>query len=243
MLLKACLNGTRQPGEHPELPLSAEDLARDAQDAIAAGAGTLHVHPRDDGTETLAAHAVGEALIAIRATCPGTPVGVSTGAWIEPDIGRRVAVIRSWDVRPDFASVNFAEAGASDVCAALDEIGVGMEAGIWSPSDARLLLARGLADRCLRVMIELVLEQTTDDALATAQAIERVLDDANIWAPLLLHGEEATAWPMLDYALTRRYDIRIGLEDTLILPDGRRARDNAQLVTVAKARARAANRE
>jgi uncharacterized protein (DUF849 family) len=243
MLLKACLNGTRQPGEHPALPLSAEDLARDAQDAIAAGAGALHVHPRDDGTETLAAHAVGAALIAIRAACPGTPVGVSTGAWILPDIARRVAIIRSWDVRPDFASVNFSEAGAVDVCAALLDLGVGVEAGIWSPGDARLLLASGLADRCVRVLIELVREQTADDALATAQAIERVLDDANIRAPRLLHGEEATAWPMLDYALPRGYDIRIGLEDTLILPDGRRARDNAQLVTAAKARARAATRE
>jgi uncharacterized protein (DUF849 family) len=36
-------------------------------------------------------------------------------------------------------------------------------------------------------------------------------------------------------ALRRGYDARIGLEDTLELPDGRLARDNAQMVAVALA--------
>lgn len=240
MLLKACLNGGRRPGAHPALPLSAADLARDGQRSVAAGAGALHVHPRGaDGIETLNAGAVGAALMAVRAACPGTPVGVSTGAWIEPDIARRIALIRGWNVRPDFASVNFSEPGAVEVCAALLETGIGVEAGIWSPDDARVLIGRGLADRSRRVLIELVRERTADDALVTAQAIERVLDGANVRVPRLLHGEEATTWPMLDYALARGYDIRIGLEDTLSLPDGTRARDNAALVAVAVARERA----
>ena len=48
-----------------------------------------------------------------------------------------------------------------------------------------------------------------------------------------LHGTEATVWPMMDEAITRGYDVRIGLEDTLVMPDGRIARDNAELVTEA----------
>jgi uncharacterized protein (DUF849 family) len=44
---------------------------------------------------------------------------------------------------------------------------------------------------------------------------------------------------MLDAALARGYDVRVGLEDTLVLPDGSIARDNAQLVAEALRRTRA----
>jgi len=71
------------------------------------------------------------------------------------------------------------------------------------------------------------------EALATAQSIEQVLEDAGVTTPRLLHGKDATAWPMLEYAFSRGYATRIGLEDTLMLPDGRIARDNAELVQAA----------
>ncbi len=37
-MLKACLNGNRQPGSHPELPVSPDELARDAVRVVNAGA-------------------------------------------------------------------------------------------------------------------------------------------------------------------------------------------------------------
>lgn len=52
-------------------------------------------------------------------------------------------------------------------------------------------------------------------------------------APILLHGESAGAWPVLNLALREGLDTRIGLEDTPHLPDGRVADDNAELVTEA----------
>ena len=42
---------------------------------------------------------------------------------------------------------------------------------------------------------------------------------------------------MLEAAITAGHDIRVGLEDTLVLPDGNRARDNAELVAAAAAMA------
>ena len=50
------------------------------------------------------------------------------------------------------------------------------------------------------------------------------------------------AWPLLEIALRRGYDVRIGLEDTLYLPDGHLAADNAQLVAAAHERAAQAGR-
>ena len=51
--------------------------------------------------------------------------------------------------------------------------------------------------------------------------------------PVLLHGEGASAWPALRLAVELGLDTRIGLEDTLVLPDGRVASGNAELVDVA----------
>ena len=96
MLIKACLNGNRKAGEHPALPLSPEEFARDARRVVDAGAGALHLHPRrSDGSETLEASDVEAAIEAVRTACPNVPIGVSTGAWIEPDAERRVKLIRA----------------------------------------------------------------------------------------------------------------------------------------------------
>jgi uncharacterized protein (DUF849 family) len=238
-LLKACLNGNRKPGEHPALPLSPQDVGHDARRAVEAGAGALHVHPRmPDGSETLDANVVGTVVEAVRLTCPGVPVGVSTGAWIEPDLERRKESIGTWGslpagCRPDFASVNFSELGATEVCVALLDAGVGVEAGLWSAEDACLLLEADMAGHCTRVLIELVRERAAEEARLTAQEIETALDKAGAETPRLLHGEGAVAWPMFKYALKQGYDARIGFEDTLVLPGGAIARDNAQLVKAA----------
>jgi uncharacterized protein (DUF849 family) len=118
LLLKACLNGNRPPGAHPALPLTAPELAADAGAAMGAGADAVHVHPRDtDGSETLSAVVVDTAVATIRAQAPGIAIGVSTGAWIVPDLAARVAAVSAWR-EPDFASVNLSEAGHGEVMAA-----------------------------------------------------------------------------------------------------------------------------
>jgi uncharacterized protein (DUF849 family) len=237
MLIKACLNGSRARGAHPALPLTPEELAREARSAVEASAGALHIHPyRADGAQSLEAGDVAAAVAAIRAACPGVPVGVTTIALAAPDPARRLALVRSWTRLPDFASVNFAEAGAADLCTALLDMGVGVEPGLATAADAQLLIDSALADRYLRLLLEPE-EQDLDAALATVVAIEAALDAGGVQTPRLLHGIEATAWPLLDVALDRGYDLRIGLEDTLLLPDGQPAAGNAQLVVAARERA------
>ena len=46
MLLKAAINGRRLLSEHPAIPISPEQQAKQAAIAVAAGAGAIHVHPR-----------------------------------------------------------------------------------------------------------------------------------------------------------------------------------------------------
>jgi uncharacterized protein (DUF849 family) len=230
-VLTACLNGGVTRSEHAAVPITAAELAADAVKVAAAGAAAVHVHPRGgDGRESLDAAAVGEAVAAIRSACPGLPVGVSTGAWIEPDPAQRVAAIGAWSPRhlPDFASVNVHEDGAARVARALHDRGIGVEAGIWTP--AAVDAYRTWDVPTLRILVE-VMEDDPTEARANADAIIRRLEGEP--PPILLHAEGPAAWPILRHAIRYNMDIRIGLEDTRTLPDGAPAPDNATLVAAA----------
>src|SRR5262245_13566086 len=97
MLIKACLNGSRAPGDHPALPIMPAELARAARGAVDSGAGALHIHPRrHDGEQSLEHADLSAAVAAVRAACPGAPVGVTTIALAEPDVALRFALVRSW---------------------------------------------------------------------------------------------------------------------------------------------------
>lgn len=232
-MLKACLNGSREAGEHPALPLTPDELARDAEAVVAARAGALHVHPRRaDGSQSLAAEDIANSLSAIRARCPGIPIGVSTGIWIEPDVTLRLQRVQEWTILPDFASVNFSEPGAAELCQVLAARGVGIEAGLATVADVELLHKLGLADQCLRILIEPT-ENAIEAVLANTTAMIAALDEAHVQKPRLLHGMNAVAWDVLQVALSLGYDTRIGLEDTLTLPDGQQTQGNAELVSLA----------
>lgn len=236
MLLQAAINGARAPTEHPALPLRPDQLAADAKACVAAGAAAVHFHVRDeDGRESLAAPAVSRAVTAVRAGCRRTPVGISTGAWIEPDPDRRLALVRRWQALPDFASVNFHEPGAAEIAEELLELGVGVEAGLAGVAAAESLLRSGLEDRCLRVLLE-PQEAELPAALETVAAMERTLGGTGTVdrPPRLLHGVDATAWPLLEESARKGYDLRIGLEDTLRLPGGEIAKDNVELIGAAR---------
>jgi uncharacterized protein (DUF849 family) len=116
VFIKAAINGTRNRAEHPAIPLTPAQQASEAAAAIEAGAGAVHVHVRgSDGQESLEPEDVASALQAIRSACPDISVGISTGAWIVPDIRHRLSLISAWDVLPSFASVNVHEEGALQV--------------------------------------------------------------------------------------------------------------------------------
>jgi len=231
-LLKACLNGDRPRGAHPALPLTPDDLARDATAVVKAGAQALHVHPRDpSGKQTLAKVQHAAAIAALRAAVPKMPIGVTTIAQVEPDPKRRVALVRKWTEKPDFASVNWSEDGAAALATALVEMEIGIEAGIWTVDDARRFVDFGFAPHCLRALVEPV-EQSTAAALATAARIVEILHPTGL--PLVVHGHAGTTWAVLRWAVAHGHGIRIGLEDTLTLEGGKPAKDNADLVVAAK---------
>ncbi len=243
-MIQVCLNGPRGAADGAAVPLSPQALADAAAEAVAAGAVDIHVHPKTPcGHDSLSPRVLAPVLDAIRARVP-VPVGVTTGAWAEPDPVARVERIRSWTVLPDHASVNWHEPGAEEVAAALIERGVGVEAGIWSGTDGAARFARSpLGPRVLRVLAE-VTDTSPETAEETARALLAELGAALPHSrlrsggryprrPVLLHGEDGGAWPVLRLAGRLGLATRIGLEDTLVLPNGEPAESNAQLVAAA----------
>jgi uncharacterized protein (DUF849 family) len=228
MIVQACLNGARSRDFHPQLPSTAEEIARHGAACVGAGAAELHVHARaPDGRESLLA--VDATMLAVRKACPGTLIGVSTGAWIEKDEQRTRDCILGWNELPDYASVNLSEPDAPAIMDLLRQRDVGIEAGLASVADAERFV--GLKDhrRVLRVLIEIE-EQDLGIARQVADEIAMVLNRAGVRRPILLHGVDATVWQFVELARQRRWSTRVGLEDGKYLPDRTTAADNAALV-------------
>jgi len=230
ILLQAALNGNR---DHPTVPRTPQQLARDARVVVEAGAHSLHLHAYDEhGRETLAATHCAAALRAVRAVCPGVPLSLTTSASIEPDPDRRRALVAAWTEMPDLVSANMGEAGILELCDLLIKRGIGIEAGLLSLEDAGVFVASGIAPRCLRALVE-PLSPDPDDAVALAAAIEQALVDSAVQLEQVHHGDGIASWAVNRRAVARGHGIRTGLEDTPVLPDGRLASGNGELIAAA----------
>jgi uncharacterized protein (DUF849 family) len=233
-MLQGCPNGARRHG----VPLTPAQVAADAAAMVAAGVEELHIHTKDaTGADSLEPPVVAEFVTAVREAAPGIPLGVTTGAWAEPDPQRRLALVREWDpgALPDYASVNWHEDGALELAHVLLDVGVGIEAGLFSGTPgADVLALSGLADRMHRLLAEVVQVDPLQTTSVARSHVERLGPLARASSrPILLHGEGLGAWPVLRLAHELGVDTRIGLEDVLVDADGRTA-SNASLVRSAR---------
>ncbi|GLY54787.1 3-keto-5-aminohexanoate cleavage protein [Lentzea sp. NBRC 102530] len=223
-MLQACLNGSRTAEEHPALPLTPERLAEDAADVAALGVTSVHIHPRDViGVPTLVGPEVATTIATVRAAVPGIEISVSTHV---PG-GNRGTLIASWAPlatgRPDIATVHVRDPHWRDLVRSLDQVNVKVDLVVDAPVQLGEL-PQGVG----RITVA-----------ATRDAVEGLLRQVEpLGLPVLVHGRDADAWQVLDYAALLEHDVRMGLEDALHLPGGRRARNNAELVALARKRQR-----
>jgi len=165
-------------------------------------------------------------VAAIRAAVPGLPVGLSTAEAIEPDPFRRAAVLSRWRERPDFVSVNTSELGWAGIVRAALHAGLAVEAGLATPADAEELARSPFVHQLLRALVEV------DGGAEDARAVGELVPPG---VPQLWHGYGERTWEVLAAALAAGRDVRVGLEDVLVLPDGRVASGNAELIAAAVA--------
>jgi uncharacterized protein (DUF849 family) len=228
--LQAALNGDRI---HPAAPRTPAAMAEAARAAVDAGAQSVHVHAFDDaGQETLDGTACAKVLRAIRSLCPEVPISLTTSAAIVKDPKQRFRIVEAWAEMPDLVSANQGEPGIVELCELLLSRGVAIEAGLLSAEDAEAFVRSGLADRCRRVLIE-ALDADPETAVRHAARMEEIVLSAGIALEQVHHGYDTACWAVNRRALDRGHGIRTGLEDITLLPDGKPARDNADLVAAA----------
>lgn len=233
-MLQACLNGARSRHDHPQIPQTPEELARDAVRVVARGVAELHVHPRDaQGRETLDPSDTAAALTAIRRAVPGIPVGLSTREGIRTDADRGFTQMKAWRVLPDYVSVNLSEDDAPQIIDLMLAKGVGVEAGLATAADARRFVTLATAKDCLRILVEIDFEQDVAPALAIADEMIGIITRDGPDLPILLHGFDRTMWPLYRKSRALGVDARLGFEDGLTLPDGTIAADNLAIITAA----------
>jgi uncharacterized protein (DUF849 family) len=166
---------------------------------------------------------------------PGLPVGVTTGIWtVDGDVALRLSLVARWTGpdRPDYASINMNEPGTGELADLLTSLGIEIEAGVWTAEDARLLGAAAFRTRILRVLMEPE-DRAPAAAVATAAQAAGELARLGVQARQVHHGYALATWAVMRAAVAMGQDIRVGLEDTTVLPDGSAAEGNGDLVTAA----------
>ena len=96
-----------------------------------------------------------------------------------------------WTELPELVTANQGEPGILELCEHLLARGVGIEAGLLRLDDARAFVGSGIADRCVRVLIE-PLDAEPGTAVAHAAAMEQVVLDAGVELEQVHHGDD---WP------------------------------------------------
>ena len=239
-MLQVTPNGPHGKDVHPAVPVSLTELLVDVEACLQAGARGVHLHPRDrDGRECLAPREVNTTVAAVRDLADRcgaqVEIGLTTGAWIVPDVVERVRLISDWE-GVDCATVNLCEPGFADVMAVLRDNGIGVDVGLWDISEIDRFARSGFVGDVQRVSIELDPGEPyfpTGRPESLADELDASLDAIGCTVPRLTHGAASWTWALVRYAFARGHDTRVGFEDSAYLPDGSQAASNAQLVTEA----------
>jgi len=241
-VLQVTPNGPWGKDVHPNLPVFLDEVLADLRECFRAGATGVHLHVRDEsGAETLDPSVVAQTCRQVRDVAAqmgvAAEIGLTTGAWIVPDLANRISMIREWD-GVDCATVNLSEAGFEDVMQAMMDAGIGIDVGLWAPVEIDALLASGFLPHVQRISIELAPGEPyylSGEPSMLAQRVNDALDTAESGCPRLTHGMKAWTWPLIADAFRRGHHTRVGFEDSVYLPDGTQAHSNAHLVQTALA--------
>jgi uncharacterized protein (DUF849 family) len=251
------------------VPVTPEQMAREARAAFGAGASVMHVHFREQAPgkghlPTWNPAVAGEIVQAIRESCPGVIVNQSTGV-VGPDISGPLACLRT--IRPEIAACN---AGSLNYLKVKGD-------GTWAwkpllfdnPVEKVQAFLAAMAEtaalpefECFDVGIVRCVEMYARTGLYTGPLdynfvmgvesgmpadpdllpiLTRLTASNAIWQVTAIG--RANVWPLHRRAAELGGNLRTGLEDTFYLPDGSKATSNGQLIDAVVRTARETGRD
>jgi uncharacterized protein (DUF849 family) len=243
------------PAQHP-VPVTPEQMAKEAKAAWDAGASVVHLHYRQQqpGMGRLPSWEpeVAAAIVdAIRAECPGILINSSTGV-VGPDVSGPLAVLAR--TKPEIAAMNAGSLNYLKVrrdgqwawppilfdnpvgkieqfLAAMREHGIVPECECFDTGIVRsigLFKARGMLHDPIHVSFVMGVESGMPADPRWLPLLVEELPDGVRWQTIGIGREEV--WALHREAAELGGDVRTGLEDTFYLPDGARASSNGALV-------------
>jgi uncharacterized protein (DUF849 family) len=235
-------NGARRSkADHPQVPITAEEIAATARECMAAGAVMLHLHVRDvHGRHTLHADAYREAMIAIHdAVGDALVIQVSTEAVSRYKPAEQMALVR--ELRPEAVSLAIRElipdaAAEKEAAAFLNwcrREGITTQYIIYDAPDARRfadLRARGIVQGAHPFRIFVLGRYASSTGAKPSELIPFLASDLEAGDPWMVcaFGVRELACAVTAAALGGH--VRVGFENNLYLPDGSLAESNAELV-------------
>jgi uncharacterized protein (DUF849 family)/ribosomal protein S18 acetylase RimI-like enzyme len=235
LIVNAAITGMVASRERvPALPVTVEQIARDAGIAYRLGATIVHLHARDgDGRPEWRPEPYGEIVAAVRERCPDAVLCVSTSGREHGEVERRAAVLGlEGDARPDMASLTLGSldfttgpsVNAPETVRALAErmraAGIRPELEIFDSamaSEARGLLESGVAEGPLYANLMLGGHHS---APATMRELSHLVDSlpaGTVWAAGGIGDFQLKANAMAIFAGGH---VRTGLEDAARLRPG-----------------------
>jgi uncharacterized protein (DUF849 family) len=256
------------PARH-HVPVTPEQMAREARAAFDAGASVMHVHfrqqtPGRSHLPTWEPAVAAEIAQAIREACPGVLFNQSTGV-VGPDISGPLACLRA--IRPEIAACNAGSLNYLKVngdgswawppmlfdnpvekvrgfLAAMAETGSLPEFECFDVGIVRsvAMYARaGLYAGHLDYNLVMGVESGMPADAELLPILTRSLAPGATWQVTAIGRAEI--WPLHRRTAELGGNLRTGLEDTFYLPDGTRASSNGALVDALVRIAREAGRE
>jgi uncharacterized protein (DUF849 family) len=247
-------NGARRTkADHPRLPLTPAEIAREAELCATAGASVLHLHVRDqDGRHSLDPAPYRTAIEAVGRTLGDRMVvQITTEAVGRYGPGEQMATVR--EVHPEAASLGLMELipddqaidDAAAFLAWLQRERIAPQYILYSPPEvARFheLRGRGVIPQ-RRPFALFVLGRYGEQVEAKPQDVLPYLaaHDAECPWAVCAFGRRESACVLTAAGLGGH--VRVGFENNLCLPDGRLAMSNAELVAQVTAAAPPLGRE
>lgn len=242
VLIMSAPNGARRShDDHPALPMTPAESARDAVALVEAGVSVLHLHVRDDdGKHTLDADRYREAIEAIRKSVGDELViQVTTEAVGQYSSEQQMDMVR--ELKPEAVSVALREISpidaderiAADFFAWMRNAYIWPQVILYSAEDVTrfdALRHRGVfAEQSPFAMF--VLGNYTDSIAGSVAELDGLLavtdPNAYPWA-VCCFGQDENA--VMLAATARGGHVRLGFENNLVLPGGEVAPDNAALI-------------
>ncbi len=252
LLISVAPNGARRSKlDHPAIPLSASEIAEEAERCADAGAALLHLHVRDDdGAHSLSPQKYRQAIEAIeRRVGDRLVVQITTEACGIFDIATQMeAVLAVKPAAASFAVREFipdagSEARARDFFAEVRELGTLPQFIVYEPGEIdrlRSLVSAGVIPFPTPSVL-FVIGRYTSGPAAEASSLVQFLAHWGNEEPWTVCSFGAAELPVAAAAVALGGNVRVGFENNLYRADGTPLASTAEQVAAVVAVARLLN--